>query len=68
MATRPMYRRNPNLGPRNTHGLKVADAISGKWTQEYYCVLDDDGNLVDPRDRRTYDRRYDLDFAERDEV
>ncbi len=59
MATRPIYRRNPSLGPKNNRGRKKPDDITGKWVYEDMLVTDADGNQVLP-DPNHLDRRYDL--------
>ena len=60
-GTRPVYRANPRPGPKNNRGLKVQDDIDGTWHYQDEMAINDDGQRVYSGDRRTYDRRYDLD-------
>ena len=54
------YRKNPV--PKNCrNGRKMHDAISGQYVYEDFLTLNDDGQLVDSRNRRTLDDRPDLD-------
>lgn len=61
MASRPVYKSNPARPWRANHGLKRMDDLSGAWSYEDFMTTDDDANTIDARDRRTFDRRYDLD-------
>ncbi len=64
MSTRPIYTRNPRRAVKCELGLKQMDAILGTWSYQDLMIVDDDGNQVDPRDRRSWDRRWDLDSSD----
>lgn len=62
-GSRPHYGRSPRPSWRNMRGRKVQDDITGAWHYEAEMVTNEDGQQVYGFDRRSLDRRYDLDGA-----